>query len=150
MSIARDEMLRRMEMAASAMDFNARGAPKTRAQLEQMNAGHNAMLGFWQQQYSDQGNYGRTRQLQSDRLRSAEHQVGMEQNGMTRRLHRDDGFMGYGGFRQPTAFEQNYTSGMPRRPRRDGYSQQPTFGQNYASDGWRLSYNNPDYELDES
>lgn len=41
------EMLRRADMAASEISFHARGAPKTRAQLEALTAGARARQQFW-------------------------------------------------------------------------------------------------------
>lgn len=41
------EMLRRADMAASEIGFHARGAPKTRAQLEALTAGARARQQFW-------------------------------------------------------------------------------------------------------
>lgn len=100
MSVPYEEMLRRAQMASDAMAFNARGTQKTRAQLEQMNAGPRAMQDFWLRQIQSRQNYTGARQLQSDRGANVMGAEGMRQQGMTRRSRLSAGMNEYGGMRQ--------------------------------------------------
>lgn len=85
MSIPRDEMIRRMQMAADSAAFHARNKNLTASQRQQLAAPHLAMQNFWQGQMEGAQNYGRARQLQTDRLSTSTTNAMIGRLGLQRR-----------------------------------------------------------------